>query len=229
MPSAAAVTATVNSQGNLTIKGGGGDDQLHITPGMNPDEVTIMANSPINGGGMTATLGGVTGNIRVSVAAGDDEVAFEDFNGADVIGGKLTLALGPGNDLVDLLDTGALDNLKISLGPGDDDATVSSATFQGKLKVSGGKGIDGIVLDSLLVAGQVRLAGGNDGDDIFIGFCDFNDKVVVAAGAGDDGVTTDISNYNADSLFNGGKGAADDYQDAGGNTFDNNTIKNFEL
>jgi len=229
MPSVAAVSATVNSAGNLTVKGDGGDDDLFLVPGTNPGEVDITANSPINGGGIALTVTGLTGNIRVKLAAGNDQVFFEDFNGADIVAGKLTISCGPGDDLVDLLDTGAQGNLKLSGGPGTDSLSVGSATFGDKIRASGGKGVDDILLDSLIVTGKVRLAGGNDGDSIFIGFTTFGASVVVAAGAGDDTVTTDSSDYADTSLFNGGKGAGDDFEDAGGNTFTANTAKNFEL
>jgi hypothetical protein len=228
-PSAADITATVNSQGNLTIKGDGGDDDIAVAPGGMAGEVDITANSSINGGGSAATMSGVTGNIRIKLAAGDDLLVMEDFTGGSIIAGKLTIACGPGDDVVDMLDAGAQGGFKVTGGPGVDTLSVSSATFGDKIRISGGKGVDEILLDSLIVTGKVRLAGGNDGDNIFIGFTTFSASVNVAAGAGDDTVTTDSSDYGDVSLFNGGKGAGDDFEDAGGNAFTANTTKNFEL
>jgi hypothetical protein len=115
---------------NIKVNLKGGDDYLFINSGVGV-EVAITGNLTIKGGDgddQTALAGSYGGNVKSDLGAGND-VVYEG-NGNLVVGKNLSIKLGDGNDDVDPhQDITVGGNVKIDAGDGDDRVTNHAGTY----------------------------------------------------------------------------------------------------
>jgi hypothetical protein len=161
------MVSAVVQDGNLTITGNAAPNEIAIYAGDNPGEILIAGatttgdasgNTVVNGSHAPVLLTGVTGNIAVNLAGGDDRVVVTNVN----LAGNLDVNLGTGDDeLVIRGDTPTQADIDLN---GTRVLTYDAVNIQGALRVTGAAGDDAFTLANAAVKGNLLLSAGN-GDD----------------------------------------------------------------
>jgi hypothetical protein len=176
--------------GGVTIRLGGGSDQLVINGVDLPGPLTVSGGA---GGNAVSLNGGVrvNGNLAITHGPGFD---MTQFNGPVSVTGGLTIANGDGGSLV--MDTAGAGTLRVTGalavtgGSGADTVEFDnmSVVSVGRLLVGGGAGVNTMELTpgELTVATAVRVTGGAAKDDVFLraGRTTVGGGITVNTGAG---------------------------------------------
>ena len=243
-----AVKATF-SNGNLTLRGGSGDNEVYVADGW----VLGVGATTINGASAyqlpdelsgNLTLQFTKGNTKLFVTSQDvggnviykggkqaDSVWFESIS----IGGNLNAKGGNGSDSLRLNAVEILGTLNANLGGGNDQLHMSDdSSTQGKATFTGGNGNDEIVIQNASFGDDLFFKTGGGGDFVFIDSVQITESLNANMGGGSDdlyatGITT---NGSAAPVLNGA-GGNDDLQQVGNSfatapriTFEGTTVPN---
>lgn len=198
------VTAKI-SGGDLVIKGDSLANGITIAAGTTAGTVVVTgitaggSATTVNGGTTAVTLSGFTGDLKIDLKGGDDNVSVTG----------LTVS----------------DDGKIKAGNGGDTVSVSDTTFGDDFKTDLGDGDDTLTLDSITVTGHAKVEGHHGDDDTTITDSTFS-KLDVSLGRGDDTLTMSGTKATADTKLNGKKGT-NTFANNGGNTLASLTVKHF--
>jgi hypothetical protein len=202
------------TKGNLEIKADADDSLVGLDFGDAPDKIVIVTTGTINGGDSRLLAEGVTGDVSITLADGDDSLSFNDlFFPAD-----LEIITGHGSDGVVFLDTHVAGKTKIITGSGDDEIRFDGCGFGEGLTISTGGGDDSVVIGSVGVIGRATIRTGGGDDFIVTGGAGFQDDVTILTGGGNDLVRFDESLFFGDVHLNGGPDV-DTFRDGGDNEF----------
>jgi len=186
--------------GDLLITGTGHDDVLTIErSGARAGDVHLRQNLGENGP-TWHTFTGVTGDIRIDLGGGDDQVVVRDVR----VGRDLRINSGAGDDHVSLIGTRVRRNVAI------------------KARV----GVDGVAVVGVTTGNQVRVAAGSGNDRVTLNDSTFNGKAYVKGWRGDDSVALAGSTFRARRFLNDGMGKDAIYRTAVEHTYDFGTGDN---
>jgi hypothetical protein len=198
------VTAKI-SGGDLVIKGDSLANGITIAAGTTAGTVVVTgitaggSATTVNGGTTAVTLSGFTGDLKIDLKGGDDNVSVTG------------LAVS--------------DDGKIKAGRGADTVSVSDTTFGDDFKTDLGDGDDTLTLDSVTVTGRTKIEGHHGDDDTTITDSTFS-KLHVSLGRGDDTLTMSGTKATVDTKLNGKKGT-NTFDNNGNNTLASLTVKHF--
>jgi hypothetical protein len=99
-----AVTTSLDASGNLTVTGDAAADKIAIFGTSNPGEFTIQGDGTTVDGGACATIAGVSGNLIVNLAGGNDVLNMDNV----YLAGNLTVNTGDADDIVIFGATGVV-------------------------------------------------------------------------------------------------------------------------
>ncbi len=192
--------------GDLIINGTAGDDQVAIQGTGIPGQFQIFSTLG------RATVNGVTGDIRVELGDGADQLGM----GLIYVAGGIEIDSGSGDDLVALgqhLVVSTARDINVDLGEGDDGLIGSLLYIAGSQHFEGGAGNDHIALtgfaDLVFVigtssAGAAKVIGGIGDDVIDISYSFIIGSWTIDAGAGNDSVRLRTSAAIAETGIAGG-------------------------
>jgi hypothetical protein len=176
--------------GNLIIRGDDQDNNIIITE----SGVSGRAGTTVNGERHIFIPEGVTNDLEISMRGGDDFVRVELPGTNFAIPHDLELNMGPGNDIIELLQVRAPNETRIDTGNGND------IVF-----IDGVLGVNEFIRSEF--TGKFALKTGN-GEDLFeFHHTTFRSEVDVKLGSGIDGsCNTEDSEFQMPNLasFNGG-------------------------
>jgi hypothetical protein len=194
--------------GDLTVAGTMTDDELAIRGTGVPGQFLLSGSLG------TATVDGVTGDIRVDLGEGSDELFIEDV----YVAGNIILALGAGNDVVYLggqVFSTARD-LSLSLGDGDDHLQMERAYIGRNQTIDGNAGDDAFNFtgDTFLgrfwlgtsSGGATTVVGGDGDDKIEALVCFIVGPLTLDGGNGNDTAALVRSAVVGQTSFLGGEG-----------------------
>ena len=172
---------------NLHVDGDALGNEIEIDQaGLAADEyrITGIGTTTINGGAAPVVISGVTGNIKVDLGDGDNELFVEDA----AVPGNVDVETGDGDDLVQMEDVVIGGNLDIDTGDGlyqvnlrvdvDGNVKVSNddggstffffffgtnifdSTIGGNLQIKNKDGFDGVQIVDSVVDGNVKIDNG---------------------------------------------------------------------
>jgi hypothetical protein len=155
-------TAPSEVKGNLTVKGGLGNDEFIASSAFKADKNFTLS---LGGGNNTVSIGdgsavlSIGGKGSITTGDGIDSVSFSDVSW----GGPITLSLKGGGDLLSIDDGTAFHStFTADTGAGDDTISIAQdtgstapVTFTGKAKITAGTGNDSLFL------GLAQLTGGD--------------------------------------------------------------------
>jgi hypothetical protein len=187
--------------GTLTLRGDNFSNGITITAGVVPNSVVVTGFTPLGGtptnvNGLSntpVTFLNVINGLKVSMAAGNDEVDIRDLN----IFGKAKIDMGSGVDTLNIDNSRFCKALDINMGPDADHLTITTTLVDGKVDIDTGSGCDDVTLTASTF-GQLDVNLGEDNDTITI----TNVQVVTQTTLdGGEGINTFV---NGQSNFFGG-------------------------
>lgn len=157
-----------------------------VAASMTGKKLTLTGDDAANA--IAISKGPKTDAYVVTPAAGttvNGEAAAATFEGVR----SITIAMGAGNDRVDV---GAIDlrgDLRIRLDDGDDAVYLTGTVVRGRTVVRGGAGADTVRMDTGAVFhGPVRVLGESGNDDVQLVGAQFRNRIRVEGGGDDDHV-----------------------------------------
>lgn len=254
------VIAVVDAAGNLVAVGDELDNRIDVgrlplsTP--NGYVVTGLQGTTVNG--LPEVVLFATGDVLLSMNGGDDRTRVDGFipgnvaihggEGADflalgcpVVGGDVLMTGGPGDDVVDIQDTGLNQDLTVltgagadrihfffarvdgdavlSTGSGDDVVDPAQTDFGGSVLLFTGFGDDRVEVENETeIAGSLLVVASFGDDEVLIDEAVVEDHVLVLLGSGSDLLEVSQSSIGGLTLADGGFGA-DAFSDDGSSTF----------
>jgi hypothetical protein len=196
------------TNGALVVSGTQGDDNVSIRGTEVPGRFEVSTPS----GSQLAD--GVSGEIRVDLGGGNDELFIEGV----YVAGNISLALGAGDDVVYLGGQvfSTAQDLNLSLGDGDDHLQMERAYIGRNQTIEGNAGNDvlGFTGETFLgqfwlgtsSAGATTLVGGDGDDTISAVVCYIVGPLKLDAGAGNDTAALIRSAVIGQTSFLGGDG-----------------------
>ena len=214
------VSATINSSGDLVIRGDSADNEMLVSvdssgnvqiesiDGTTDFDRGNLATSRMTGDIRIDTLGGAdrveltaTGlppvdQVTIRMGSGDDYLRVRNFESDE----SINVNLGVGNDEFLVLEV-VSSGMQIQSGGGDDSLNLATL-FPGELSANLGGGSDAFLLEES--AGQLRLNAGG-GDDI-VGLTDISplEAIVRTAGGGDSIELNYVNGTNIELVTAGG-------------------------
>jgi len=159
--------------GNLIIRGDNRDNNIIVTEG----NITGRAGTTINGQRNISPPEGVTGDIVINMKGGNDFVRVELPGSNFAVQHDLEINMGPGNDILELLQVKVPEETRINTAAGHDTIFIDGvftpnvlvefvrSEFTGKFTVNTGSGEDLLEFHNTIFSGEVDvdLGSGIDG------------------------------------------------------------------
>jgi hypothetical protein len=155
--------------GTLSIAGSAANDDIAIVGTDNPGEITVIGrngttvNGVVNG---SSTIPGVTADLAIDLAAGDDRVSIDNV----FLAGHLILETGDGDDTIVLGESGVVSpegNLEINSGSGDDNVSALGyhVFVAGGLFLETGEGNDSVTMTGASALEDLQVGDDTEGAD----------------------------------------------------------------
>ena len=212
------VVASLNGS-HLTVTGDAAANSIEITVLNNEVQLRGLSSTTINGSSnpfvVAANTDTITGNVSVSLGAGNDSVGFS----RNVkINGALTVVGGDGNDTIAVTgatlrgtttfwgqagnDTFNLQNsttdgfVALYAGADNDIISLKNTTINGPTWIKGESGDDGVSLNDVTSNASISMNMGRGDDDITIRNSDIKDSLLIKMKQGEDAVMFDDSTFD---------------------------------
>jgi cyclophilin family peptidyl-prolyl cis-trans isomerase len=211
------VVASLNGS-HLSVVGDAAANSIEITVLNNQVQLRGLNSTTINGVSnvfvVAANTDTVTGNVSISLGAGNDSVGFSrnvKLNGAvtvqggdgnDTIAmtgattrGTVSLFGQAGNDTFSLQDSTTDGFLGVSAGADNDLVSLSNMTLNGPMKITGEGGDDGVSFNDVTSNSYVKMNMGRGNDDVTIRNSSINDSLHIKMKQDEDAVMFDDNTF----------------------------------
>ncbi len=208
------VTASL-SGADLVVNGDNSGNEVVIRATEQAGQFVVEGlNGTTINGQQSATISGVTDDLRINLRNGDN-VLLLTAEGPDgeqsflQVADDLQIRTGSGQDVVVFDNVRVGDRADLRTGDGADTIVTYQSQFVGDFRVNTGNGSDILGLDTTEVFGRLRATLGS-GDDVFVLFdCNVGERTDVNMGSGDDFFGVHGSNFADELRLNGGNGDDD--------------------